>query len=180
MAKLKVINNRKIKCECGRCDIWIDEYDSQGRKRRYVHGHKKIGIGSPNYKTGKFKNWGGYVYVKCPDLNNPRARKKDGYIFEHVLVMEKHLGRHLERNEIVHHKNHIRDDNRIENLELMSHSKHAAYHFKERLKIYKEKKIPFKLCKYCNSKDTRKEGIDKSRKIYKQKFYCNDCKRHFR
>ncbi len=60
----------------------------------------------PTY--GRTRHRKGYVYFK----NEGR------YVFEHVLAMERHLGRRLLEGENVHHINGVRDDNRIVNLEL--------------------------------------------------------------
>lgn len=67
----------------------------------------------------------GYILVYCPSY--PGA-KPNGYVFEHRLVMASHLGRVLSSDEIVHHRNGKRDDNRLENLELMSNAQHCRMH----------------------------------------------------
>lgn len=58
---------------------------------------------------------------------------KDGYIIhhktrEHRMVMEKHLKRKLLDSEVVHHKNHNKLDNRIENLQVMDRNTHLRTH----------------------------------------------------
>lgn len=75
------------------------------------------------FNEGKFKyKWRGYCYFRLP--NHPAANAR-GYIAEHRLVMEESLGRTLQRKEIVHHINGIKDDNRIENLQLLTASSHT-------------------------------------------------------
>ena len=74
----------------------------------------KDGLRSLRYKTGKIV-LNGYVLVFSP--NHP-YKNRQNYVFEHRLVMEKHLGRYLTKKERIHHKNGIKSDNRIENLYL--------------------------------------------------------------
>jgi hypothetical protein len=65
----------------------------------------------------------GYVLVKS---KHPKAF--GGKYFEHILVVEEHLGRQLKNWETVHHINEIKNDNRIENLFVCSRSEHDKAH----------------------------------------------------
>lgn len=78
------------------------------------------------WKGGTLLRSDGYVYEYAPD--HPASANSKGYVLQHRLVMERHLGRLLAVNELVHHVNEIKTDNRIENLELTSRSAHMKYH----------------------------------------------------
>ena len=71
----------------------------------------------------------GYIKVYAPAHPHCTA---DGYVMKHILVVERAIGRYLTDKECVHHINHIRDDNRLENLKLMTLSEHMSMHMKER------------------------------------------------
>ena len=93
------------------------------------------------WKGGRTKTYEGYIMFYCP--GHPSARQN--YVLEHRLIMEGHLQRYLTKREIVHHKNGIVDDNRIENLEVMSPSQHSSHH---------HAKPCIKVCQWCK-KDFR-------------------------
>lgn len=102
------------------------------------------GARSKSWLGGVNRDKHGYVNVYCPDhpscvdKNKKRAEKANGkffgkhyYVREHRLVMEKRLGRYLLDNEVVHHKNGIKDDNRLENLEVFqTNAEHLAVDLK--------------------------------------------------
>lgn len=62
-------------------------------------------------------------------MNKYKAIKVNGKkVDEHRYIMEQHIGRKLNRNEVVHHKNGKKNDNDIENLEVMDLSEHTRKH----------------------------------------------------
>lgn len=69
---------------------------------------------------------------------HPRAKAPTAYVFEHILVMEEMLGRHLHPEESVHHLNGVRDDNRPENLELWTRPQPSGIRATDALKWAKE------------------------------------------
>lgn len=81
---------------------------------------------NPNWNGGISINEKGYVLILKPD--HPYSNYY-GYVKRSRLVMEKHLGRHLEPKETIHHKNEIKHDDRIENLSLFdSGGEHTGFH----------------------------------------------------
>ena len=125
-------NKRKIKCKnCGIVKVSFGKFFcSRNCRTEYIKMNGlRLGKNNPNFglrraEGNRIKNSRGYKMVRCS--NHPNA--VGCYILEHRLTMEKQIGRYLEKNEIVHHKNGIRTDNRIENLELLT-SNHPPGHY---------------------------------------------------
>lgn len=91
------------------------------------------------WKIEKTVSKGDYNYAIVRD--HPYASKY-GYVLYHRIVVENFFGRLLEKDEIVHHINGDKKDNRIENLEVMKAKDHAALHGKERKKKFARIKCP--------------------------------------
>lgn len=73
---------------------------------------------------------GGYIEVYLP--THPFARKT-GYVKKHRLIMEKIIGRYLLPEENVHHKNGIKTDNSLDNLELWNTSQPCGQRVSDKL-----------------------------------------------
>ena len=94
--------------------------------RKFQKEQSKYGEESPNWKGGRRKHREGYIRIFSPTHPNKDC---DGYIFEHRLVIEKHIGRTLLKSEVVHHINSNHSDNRIENLMLFNNNgEHIRLH----------------------------------------------------
>lgn len=100
------LKRQSVVGQCHKCSIMKNGHGNAWRGGRVnaARGYKDIWVQGDNFFFPMAKNYSG----------------GGGYVAEHRLVMAQHLGRCLHSWEIVHHKNHIRDDNRLENLQLAS------------------------------------------------------------
>ena len=117
-------------CDCGKTSVVTTNNLTSGKTHSCGCGivdaaKQRLGPLNPLWKGGRTLTGQGYILTRVEDPQRfkalPRRGKNIKQVQEHIVVMSKHLGRPLGADESVHHRNGIRSDNRIENLELMIH-----------------------------------------------------------
>jgi hypothetical protein len=88
----------------------------------------RTGARCPNWKGAQQLDRDGYIRTHRADHPWPR---KNGYVAEHVRVYELHMGRRITADEVVHHRDHNRQNNSLDNLQLMTRSAHSSLHGQE-------------------------------------------------
>ena len=91
----------------------------------------RLGENCVAWRGGKRNTSNGYIQVLIKD--HPRS-DSCGYVMEHIVVMEKLTGKHITQEDVVHHINGNKKDNRPENLMVMSFGEHSAFHNRQRSK----------------------------------------------
>lgn len=129
---------------CPSCSkgLWVGlvRYHTRGWCGCFKCTRTKHGPEHPNWKGGGYKDKDGYImrtlgsdedfFISMAKKQHSKRSSTSLSVAEHRLIMAKHLGRCLQPWEKVHHKNGIKDDNRIENLELFIYGDHIRAHSK--------------------------------------------------
>ena len=123
---------------------WITKLKSANNSGQFRKGHRVIKGSEKGWikkgqrlspetefksrgKNGRYKvKASGYILVYSP--KHPNKTSAD-CVFEHRLEVEKYLGRYLTKDQVVHHINHIKDDNNIKNLEVINKKEHSKLHW---------------------------------------------------
>ncbi len=126
--------NNWVERICKACGLKFMARRCYTKRGQMKYCSAKCGYQNKGERNGRWKGGrsidNGYIKLYSPD--HP-FRDYANNVMEHRLVMEKHLNRLLKPKEIVHHINHIKTDNRIENLELFGNqSLHRKAHIKEK------------------------------------------------
>lgn len=105
------------------------------RHRKSLMGYKHTAESSAKKSKatkGKVHPWASKrrlnrSYIQLYEPNNPMS-DSGGYVYEHRKVMGESIGRPLLKTELIHHRNGIKTDNRLENLQIVTRFEHAQLH----------------------------------------------------
>lgn len=161
--RLKILQETKVKnvageerrfvlciCQCGNeKEVILKQLLSGDIKDCGCRYYSVNNTGRLTSKRKKYITKSGYVKIYLPDHSNT---DRNGYVLEHVLVMSDYLKRPIQDKETIHHKNGVRSDNRLENLELWS-THHAFGQRAEDLVVYAKEILE----KYNNYKNPTKQ-----------------------
>jgi len=120
----------------------------------------------------KFVSKGDYYYAVVPEHPN---RIKHSYVLAHRVIMENHLSRLLNSEEVIHHIDGNKKNNDINNLQVMNASEHVSHHVQQRGETMLEIKCPY--CKNVFSRPKNKTHLGK--KASKTTFCSTSCRGKF-
>ena len=100
---------------------YLDKYEIPKRTKSEQQKRER----SSNWRGGKGISSHGYIKIFMPE--HPYASVA-GYVYEHRLIMEKHIGRYLKPTEVVHHIDQNKQNNKIDNLLLLTNKNHVMLH----------------------------------------------------
>lgn len=122
--------NKYIWLRCPKCgyERWVfkKKYNTEGwcqrcSRTRYTKENHH------NWKGGRYIQQRGYIVMQLEPDNPYYPMAYKGYVFEHRYIMAQHIRRCLTPEEQVHHRNGIKTDNGIENLELIMNCTHNGW-----------------------------------------------------